>query len=30
PVGWSMPWWFWNLLGDLAVFVLSRLTRLRG
>lgn len=30
PVGWSMPWWFWNLFGEQAVFLLTRKTRPRG
>jgi methionine biosynthesis protein MetW len=24
PVGWSMPWWFWNLFGEQAIFLLTR------
>ncbi|WP_187969265.1 methionine biosynthesis protein MetW [Aquibium microcysteis] len=24
PIGVSMPWWFWNLFGQQAVFVLKR------
>lgn len=30
PVGWSMPWWFWNLFGEQAVFLLTRKDRHRG
>ena len=24
PIGLSMPWWFWNLFGEQAVFLLKR------
>jgi len=24
PLGFNAPWWFWNLFGDQAVFLLSR------
>ncbi|OYY62085.1 MAG: methionine biosynthesis protein MetW, partial [Rhizobiales bacterium 35-66-30] len=24
PVRFNMPWWVWNLLGEQAVFLLSR------
>jgi hypothetical protein len=24
PVRWHAPWWFWNMFGEQALFLLSR------